>query len=61
MTNYEKIKSLSLDKMAEFLVDNVEMPCEMCPCNVDDYKCTGSNYDCKKTLKKWLKAESEED
>ena len=60
MTNYEKIKSMSIKKMVKFLY-SFEMPCEVCPCNVDDYKCTGSNDNCKKTLKDWLKAESEED
>ena len=58
MTNYEKIKSMSLKKMVKFLY-SFEMPCEMCPCNDDDY-CT-DHYDCKKTIKDWLKAESEED
>ena len=60
MTNYEKIKSMSIKKIAKFLY-SFEMPCEMCPCNGDDYSCMDSNYDCKKTLKDWLKAESEEE
>ena len=59
MTNYEKIKSMSIKKMAKFLYF-FEMPCEMCPCNDED-SCTDHNYDCKKTIKDWLKAESEED
>ena len=62
MTNYEKIKSMSFKKMVKFLY-YFDLPCEMCPCNDEYYQCmdTGTNYDCKKTLKAWLKAESEED
>ena len=34
MTNYEKIKSMSLDKTAEFLADNSE---DDCPCQIKDW------------------------
>ena len=60
MTNYKKIKSMSIKKMAKFLY-SFEMPCEMCPCSDVHYHCMDPNYDCKKTIKDWLKAESEED
>ena len=46
--------------MAKFLY-SFEMPCEMCPCSDVHYHCMDPNYDCKKTIKDWLKAESEED
>ena len=45
MTNYEKIKSLSLDKMAKFLDNNLRMYPE---------------HNCENIIKDWLKAESEE-
>ena len=60
MTNYEKIKSMSVNEMAEFLDDNFTFSCETCHhgdnCVVLEY-----SDECRKALKKWLKAESEED
>ena len=64
MTNYEKIKSMNVDKMAEFLENNFEMRCELCPHNVvdDQGRCDlGFGFDCIAAIKAWLKAESEED
>ena len=60
MTNYEKIKSLSVDEMYKFLDDNFTFSCETCPlgdkCSVIVY-----SNECRKALKNWLRAESEED
>ncbi len=53
MTNYEKIKSMSLDEMHEFLDSSVLLLCEACPTHCDG-KCSFA-------LKNWLKAESEEE
>ena len=59
MTNYEKIKSLSFDKMAEFLGDNFMFFCCICP---NRSTCSTDIIDkCHKALRDWLKAESEEE
>ena len=54
MTNYEKIKSMSIKKMAKFLGGSL-IACKICP-NYNNCYC-----DCECALKEWLKAESEED
>ena len=60
MTNYEKIKSMSFDEMAGFLL-NFD-PCNVCPSSDEDGYCTyGPPFDCIAALKNWLKAESEEE
>ena len=46
MTNYEKIKSMNVDKLAKFLDNNLRMYPEL-------------NFE--NIIKDWLKAESEED
>ena len=58
MTNYEKIKSMSIKKMAKFLIDF--NPCEVCYCSDEDGYCAYEPFDCKDALKDWLKAESNE-
>lgn len=56
MNNYEKIKSMTIDKMAEFLQDR--SPCDICVCDFDDYKCMAIG--CKDGIKQWLESEVEE-
>ena len=52
LTNYDKIRNMTLDEMAEFL-DTPD--CYYCKVeNCDDYD------DCKEALIKWLQQESEE-
>ena len=59
MTNYEKIKSMSIDEIIKFLLCDLEFPCDKCSHNKT---CVTTNYDqCKDALKNWLKSESEED
>lgn len=54
MTNYEKIKSMSVEEMAEFMYENCLCAC--CP------YCDGGlcHCDCKDGHKKWLESEVEE-
>ncbi len=52
MTNYEKIKSMSIDEMANLL----EATCEFCVCFKEPRKCTPR---CKEGVKKWLESEAE--
>ena len=48
MTNYEKIKSLSIEQMAKILCKQDLNILEECP-----------NFDCDTCMKKWLKEEAE--
>ena len=63
MNNYEKIKNMTLDEMAEWLCANT---CNYCIYhNSNDknnklplYRCLSTKY-CKYGVKQWLQAESE--
>lgn len=58
-TNYERIKAMSVDEMAEFLSDYAS--CETCP---RLYSCLrlGTTLDeCKQVIKQWLESEAEND
>lgn len=57
MNNYKKIKSMTIDKMAEFLQDR--SPCDICVCDFDDYKCMAIG--CKDGIKQWLESEVEDE
>ena len=64
MTNYEKIKSMSIDKMAEFFYHSFDYPFLIYACRICPNRSTCSTYitdKCHKALKDWLKAESEEE
>ena len=56
-TNYERIKNMTVDEMAEFLTDSIV--CEECPaydfCDTED----ATYENCPKFFKKWLESESE--
>ena len=52
MTNYEKIKNMTVDEMAE-LLNNKD--CDQCA-----YKGDECGYDCLIGVKEWLQSESEE-
>lgn len=57
MTNYEKIKAMSVEKMAE-RIRKLTTDCEDCPAKgycVLDFKT------CKETVQEWLESEVEED
>ena len=57
MTNYERIKNMSVEEMAEFLCDNFE--CNICPAFDGNY-CPNSNIKiCSKAMKKHLESEAE--
>lgn len=42
MTNYERIKNMSVEEMAQRILDGISSdPCDYCPHN--DYKCSSVN------------------
>lgn len=52
-TNYDQIKNMTVDEMAEFLFEYGD--CDFCPVSS---KCKIRNYEnCKKNIKKWLESE----
>ena len=55
MNNYEKIKTMTLDEMAEFLTDR--SACDTCDCDMEENKCMAVG--CLDGVKQWLQAESE--
>ena len=56
MTNYEKIKAMSVEEMAEFL--NKGANCVVCKCW--DYCLGDGSCDCLKGITKYLESEVEE-
>lgn len=58
MTNFEKIKAMSVEEMAEYLFRNVA-ECEMCPAMVGCKAPT--DFACKGRLLEYLESEVEED
>ena len=55
MNNYEKIKAMNIDKMAEFLQDR--NGCDNCICELDENTCMAIG--CNDGIKKWLESEVE--
>ena len=55
MTNYERIKSMSIDEMADYF--NEIFDC--CNCPNDMFLCEGNGYVCTKYIKQWLESEVE--
>lgn len=64
MTNFEKIKAMDIEKMAN-MINYITNDCEFCPameiCNIysDDGKYVSISC-CKKEIKKWLESEVKE-
>ena len=50
-TQFDRIKAMSVEKLAEFICDNFD--CDVCPACCEEY-CSGS-----KATKKWLESEVE--
>jgi hypothetical protein len=62
MTNYEKIKSMSKEQMAEHLYNEFIYDCSSCPCDKFDYtECYSSDCDCVKLIGKWLSKKDEKE
>lgn len=56
ISNYDRIKQMDIDKMAEFLMGISS--CYICSCNMEEYKC--ERVGCKEGIKQWLLKDSEE-
>lgn len=55
MTNYERIKQMSVDEMAYFISEKLQGHCTFsCPCDCS------LNMSCEKAHKQWLESEAEE-
>ena len=66
MTNYERIKEMSVEEMAEMLLDESENNFTYCNyCNHQSYyapHCQSTDFetDCRYAVKEWLNSEVEE-
>lgn len=56
MTNYEKIKNMSIDEMADF-IDNDNC----CACCIYAYKGCSLSKDCRNGIRQWLESEAEQE
>ena len=57
MTNYEKIKSMSVDEMTAFIITKLAFfPCELCE---REHNASCTHEDCFNIHKKWLESEAE--
>lgn len=53
MTNFEKIKHMSVEELSEYILDEFRIDCEQCECRF--------NYnDCRYCIKNFLESEAEE-
>ena len=56
MTNFEKIKNMSIEEMAKKIFDKVEEGCRYC----SQRKCSPMGQDCIGGIVEWLNSEVEE-
>ncbi len=56
MTNYERIKNMSIEEMADYF--NEIFDCRNCP--NDMFLCEGNGYVCTKYIKRWLESEAKQ-
>ena len=59
MTNYEKIKQMSVEEFARWLAIEIGGECYSCPAY--DICTAGDGKTCESILKEWLESEVEED
>lgn len=57
MTNFEKIKAMSVKEMASFLSEELNLVCDSCPVI---NTCTTNDNGCRANLQRWLESEVEE-
>jgi len=55
MTNYERIKNMTINELAEELFKE---NCDSCPCDKYDYKDNLKSISCVKIIKRWLETDS---
>lgn len=59
MTNYERIKAMSIDEMADFIIKETNH-CDFCS-RKNSPTCVDVEGGCKKYIKKYLESEAEEE
>ena len=57
MTNFEKIKNMTVEEMVEFII--LKDDCECCKYADDDDAC--DEFECRDGIKAWLEQEAEND
>ena len=58
-TNYEKIKSMNIDEIANY-IDHSDLICEICEVHCNSAYCGCRYYDTPKFIKQWLESEAVE-
>lgn len=58
MTNYEKIKSMNIDEIANY-IDHSDLACEICEVPCHSAYCGCRYYDIPKFIKQWLESEAD--
>ena len=67
MTNYEKIRNMTIEEMTEMLMSGDDLllkPCnpECCKCFTEDGACgSGKEVECAKATRNWLESEAKQD
>lgn len=58
MTNYERIKNMTVEEIAKIIINTVE-DCQQYCLFTKDGKCNsfGNNFDCENGVKQWLESE----
>lgn len=59
MTNYERIKAMSVEEIAEYILLSEPSYCHFCVYLGHNHEETG--YDCREGIQKWLESEVEEE
>ena len=59
MTNFEKIKAMDIDELAEFLQDEICYECFNCTIANFKYHSNDDEHSCIDIIKNWLKREEE--
>lgn len=62
MTNYERIKQMSVEEMADFINHETDGICSCCDLYPDKKdKCYMIEGECKRGIKRWLESEVQEE
>ena len=57
MNRFDKLKSMKLEEMADYLHKNVSAKCSVCAYEEDDWHCFNSCCDCVNGIRLWLEDE----
>ena len=59
MNRFDKLKSMKLEEMADYLNKNVSTPCSVCAYEEDDWYCSNNCQGCVEGIRLWLEGEDD--